>query len=284
MNLNIEAPVQSLEQMAQVITLESSFIDNAIFRVNEFFPKLSNQLSDTVSSFTGENFGGYDTPKITAFQAQRDFKVISKRVQSHNFLDFQDILVQVPEGFEGNLIDYLRLLDRIHLDVFKETLEVIGDYNIVLSSFITNKEDKTSLRVHTQVYTRADAKRQQVLKDIAGFFKHDSDLSRLPLRKVIARFADMEQLTDAAVDLTKDNHIKNLEKVKSAVNETVTYLDKIMTNKETSEVSGYAAKQLAESAMSVARLVETCSIYAFKTRQAIECTRSLVETIDKVTK
>jgi hypothetical protein len=284
MNLNIEAPVQSLEQMAQVITLESSFIDNAIFRVNEFFPKLSNQLSDTVSGFTGENFGGYDTPKITAFQAQRDFKVISKRVQSHNFLDFQDILVQVPEGFEGNLIDYLRLLDRIHLDVFKETLEVIGDYNIVLSSFITNKEDKTSLRVHTQVYTRADAKRQQVLKDIAGFFKHDSDLSRLPLRKVIARFADMEQLTDAAVDLTKDNHIKNLEKVKSAVNETVTYLDKIMANKETSEVSGYAAKQLAESAMSVARLVETCSIYAFKTRQAIECTRSLVETIDKVTK
>jgi hypothetical protein len=284
MNLNIEAPVQSLEQMAQVITLESSFIDNAIFRINEFFPKLSNQLSDTVSSFTGENFGGYDTPKITAFQAQRDFKVISKRVQSHNFLDFQDVLVQVPEGFEGNLIDYLRLLDRIHLDVFKETLEVIGDYNIVLSSFITNKEDKTSLRVHTQVYTRADAKRQQVLKDIAGFFKHDSDLSRLPLRKVIARFADMEQLTDAAVDLTKDNHIKNLEKVKSAVNETVTYLDKIMANKETSEVSGYAAKQLAESAMSVARLVETCSIYAFKTRQAIECTRSLVETIDKVTK
>jgi hypothetical protein len=284
MNLNIEAPVQSLEQMAQVITLESSFVDNAIFRINEFFPKLSNQLSDTVSSFTGENFGGYDTPKITAFQAQRDFKVISKRVQSHNFLDFQDVLVQVPEGFEGNLIDYLRLLDRIHLDVFKETLEVIGDYNIVLSSFITNKEDKTSLRVHTQVYTRADAKRQQVLKDIAGFFKHDSDLSRLPLRKVIARFADMEQLTDAAVDLTKDNHIKNLEKVKSAVNETVTYLDKIMANKETSEVSGYAAKQLAESAMSVARLVETCSIYAFKTRQAIECTRSLVETIDKVTK
>jgi hypothetical protein len=284
MNLNIEAPVQSLEQMAQVITLESSFIDNAIFRINEFFPKLSNQLSDTVSGFTGERFGGYDTPKITAFQAQRDFKVISKRVQSHNFLDFQDILVQVPEGFEGNLIDYLRLLDRIHLDVFKETLEVIGDYNIVLSSFITNKEDKTSLRVHTQVYTRADAKRQQVLKDIAGFFKHDSDLSRLPLRKVIARFADMEQLTDAAVDLTKDNHIKNLEKVKAAVNETVIYLDKIMANKETSEVSGYAAKQLAESAMSVARLVETCSVYAFKTRQAIECTRSLVDTIDKVTK
>lgn len=284
MNLNIEAPVMSLEQMAQVISMESGFIDNAIFRVSEFFPKLGNHLKDSIDSFATNNFGDYDGPKVMAIQSQRDFKVISKRVYSHNFLDFQDVLVQVPEGFDGNLLDYLKLLNRIHLDIFKEALEVTGDYNVVLSSFITNKEDKNSLRVHSQIYARADAKRQQVLKDLAGYFKDGSDLSRLPLRKVISRFADLETVADEAVNLTKDNHIKNLEKVKAGITETLIYLNKITSNPEITQVSGSSAKQLADSAMSVARLVEACSVYAYKVRQAIESTRSLVDTLDKVTK
>jgi hypothetical protein len=284
MNLNIETPVMDLEQMAQVISLESNFIDNALFRINEFLPKLGNRLKDTVDSFATDSFGSYDGPKITAVQTQRDFKVISKRVYSHNFLDFQDVLVQVPEGFEGNILDYLKLLNRIHLDIFKEALEVIGDYNVVLSSFITNKEDKNSLRVHSQIYERADAKREQVLKDLSGFFKDGSDLSRLPLRKVVSRFADLELVAEEAVTLTKDNHIKNLEKVKSGITETLIYLDKITSNKEITQVSGSSAKQLAESAMSVARLVEACSVYAYKVRQAIESNRAIVDTLDKVTK
>jgi hypothetical protein len=284
MNLNIETPVMGLEQMAQVISLESNFIDNALFRINEFLPKLGNRLKDTVDSFATDSFGSYDGPKITAVQTQRDFKVISKRVYSHNFLDFQDVLVQVPEGFEGNILDYLKLLNRIHLDIFKEALEVIGDYNVVLSSFITNKEDKNSLRVHSQIYERADAKREQVLKDLSGFFKDGSDLSRLPLRKVVSRFADLELVVEEAVTLTKDNHIKNLEKVKSGITETLIYLDKITSNKEITQVSGSSAKQLAESAMSVARLVEACSVYAYKVRQAIESNRAIVDTLDKVTK
>jgi hypothetical protein len=284
MNLNIETPVMGLEQMAQVISLESNFIDNALFRINEFLPKLGNRLKDTVDSFATDSFGSYDGPKITAVQTQRDFKVISKRVYSHNFLDFQDVLVQVPEGFEGNILDYLKLLNRIHLDIFKEALEVIGDYNVVLSSFITNKEDKNSLRVHSQIYERADAKREQVLKDLSGFFKDGSDLSRLPLRKVVSRFADLELVAEEAVTLTKDNHIKNLEKVKSGITETLIYLDKITSNKEITQVSGSSAKQLAESAMSVARLVEACSVYAYKVRQAIESNRAIVDTLDKVTK
>jgi hypothetical protein len=284
MNLNIETPVMGLEQMAQVISLESNFIDNAVFRINEFLPKLGNKLKDTVDSFATDSFGSYDGPKITSIQTQRDFKVISKRVYSHNFLDFQDVLVQVPEGFEGNILDYLKLLNRIHLDIFKEALEVIGDYNVVLSSFITNKEDKNSLRVHSQIYERADAKREQVLKDLSGFFKDGSDLSRLPLRKVISRFADLELVAEEAVTLTKDNHIKNLEKVKSGITETLIYLDKITSNREITQVSGSSAKQLAESAMSVARLVEACSVYAYKVRQAIESNRTIVDTLDKVTK
>jgi hypothetical protein len=284
MNLNIDAPVMSLEQIAQTISLEASFIENALFRVSEFFPKFSNTLKDSVDSFAISHFGDYDGPKVMAAQTERDFKIISKRVYSHNFLDFQDVLVQVPEGFDGNLLDYLKLLNRIHQDIFKEALEVIGDYNIVLSSFITNKEDKNSLRVHGQIYARADAKRQQVLKDIASFFKDGSDLSRAPLGNVISRFLDLTAVTEASVDLTKDNHIKNLEKVKSAITETLTYLDKIMSNPEITQVSGASAKQLADSAMSVARLVEICSVYSYKVKQAIECTRAMVSTLDKITK
>lgn len=284
MNLDIDAPEVSLEHMAHMISLEEDFTSNALFRVKEFFPKLSNVLKDYTEGFSSDSYGSYDIPKDTAIKTDRDFKVIKNRVTSHNFLDFQDVAVQVPEGFEGNLHDYLKLLNSIHLDIFKETLEVIGDYNVVLSTFITNKEDKTSLRIHSQVYTRADAKRQQVLKDLAGFFKDGSDLSRLPLSKVISRFADVELINKEAVDLTKDNHIKNLEKVKSGIRETLLYLDKIVSNNETNEVSGNTAKQLADGAMSMARLVEVCSIYAFKVRQAIESVRAITETLDKVTK
>jgi hypothetical protein len=138
--------------------------------------------------------------------------------------------------------------------------------------------------VHSQIYERADAKREQVLKDLSGFFKDGSDLSRLPLRKVVSRFADLELVAEEAVTLTKDNHIKNLEKVKSGITETLIYLDKITSNKEITQVSGSSAKQLAESAMSVARLVEACSVYAYKVRQAIESNRAIVDTLDKVTK
>jgi hypothetical protein len=178
----------------------------------------------------------------------------------------------------------LKLLNSINVDIFKETLSVIGDYNLVLASFITNKEDKTSLRVHSQIYTRADAKRQQVLKELASYFKDGSDLSRVTLKSVLSRFTDVDIMVAEVVNLTKDNHIKNLDQIKIAIVETLSYLDKITNNKEITNVSGDTAKQLAVCAMSVARLVEVCSIYAYKVRQAVESSKSIVDTLDKITK
>jgi methyl-accepting chemotaxis protein len=282
MKLEFDASGVSLEQMVKAISLEANFVDNALYSIVEFFPKLGNNLRDVITSFTDSE--DVDTPKKSALSTERDFKVISKRIYAHSFLDFQDILVQVPEGFRGSLIDYTKLLININADIFKETLAVIGDYNLVLASFITNKEDKTSLRIHTQIYTRADAKRQQVLKELAAYFNDGSDLSRLPLKSVLSRFTDVETMVAEVTILTRDNHNKNLQNVKSAITETLSYLDKITKNTEMTNVSGDTAKQLATCAMSVAKLVEACSVYAYKVRQVVESSKSIVETLDRITK
>jgi len=278
MNLNFEAPVQSLEQMAQVISLESSFVDNAVSRMKDFFPKLGEQLTNILSKL---NISSYDNPSL---EILKEYKVLSKRLSQNNFLEYQSVLVQIPEGFQGNFLDYVNSLNRVQNVIFKEAFELIAEYNLVLSSFITNKEDKTSLRVHTQVYTRADAKRQQILKELGVYFKEDDNLSKAELRKVISRFSDVSLVVDAVVELTKDNHVDNLKKIQRSVNECVSYIDKIVSNNEIQTISGYASKQLSECAMSVARYVELCAYFEYKVRQASQSVDLLVKTLDKVTK
>jgi hypothetical protein len=181
--LAVEAASFTVEQNLTRLALEASIAENVYSIFRDLIPGLSAKMADIVSSL---NFITGEATKAKEFKANA--QNFTSQVRGLNYADYRKMLVEVPEGFEGNLLDYLKTLVKHAPIVYNDTNKLIGEYNFVLSSFITNKESKVSLQDHQELYLRAQERRELISKDLDAFFNPKSTLSRQPLSKVMDNF------------------------------------------------------------------------------------------------
>jgi hypothetical protein len=279
-----DATSLSLESQLERLALEANFVDNAISSFSQIVPSLTVKLHETSDSFKSL----FDKPEPTAEeQFGKLLTHLAPNIAIASFLNYGSTLVSIPEGFKGSLSSYIDTLIKLTPSLYKETFSFIAEYNSILASFITNKEDKISTRDYKFLYAKIQSHREHYVKSIEYFFIINSDQSKAKLSTVISRFADLKPLTNSVYELDKLQRLSNLSGLVSEISKTVAMLDiikKQINDKQLTSLNGNSATNISNGAYELAKLVEFVSIFKFKSSQVIATVHNIIVKLDEVVK
>lgn len=268
----------SMETHLERIALEGELVANVINTFRTAVPTFIQSLMDSKQQFM-KSF--QDNRNIVTDLTKKEKNAIDA-ARHLDFLNYGDRLISVPESFEGNLLDYAKSLRQVADIVYKVQNTVITDYKTILSSFITNKEDKLSLKDHTDFFKRIQLQREQLQKELKQFAASKTGESKAKLNTVMRRFAELEPLVKEVSLLTNAHEMTKLNHIADSVNECVDLLTIItdgMQRSTINNVSSNAALNISQGAYEVAKYVEFVSIVYFDVTVLLNCVDKLVNTL-----
>lgn len=254
-----EACTVSLESQINQLALESNVISNVINSFRNVIPNITDDLKAMALRLVET-----DTLTKEFITANQHFSKLERKIPDASFVNYSKTIVSVPEGFSGNMLNYLKFLDSLSTEIFKEANSVLGDYNLVLSSFISNKQDKISLKDHTTLFERVKERREEILKNIKQFFPSTSVNSRKRFGDVVERFGELPEIMKVLEHLNRERKGHNLKEIANAVRESVEMLDIVIEEVKkngVTNVSGNSAMNISQGAYELARFVELVAIY-----------------------
>lgn len=268
----------SFENLGRILALESA-ASNAL-GITDIFSRLIHKSDEVLTSFVQplKAFvsGNGSTDKLIK---NVNYKAASKALQQLPFVSYQDTLVMVPEGFQGNLYDYLKFIEKVQGAVIVQTGKVIHDYEMELSVFLTNVDNRKALKTHEHFYKKVREERVDIEKQLKQYFSEKDVRSRAKLGTVCRRFGELQDLFALASQIDKSSltkkELSNLVNSVSHACELLKLLREKLNNKELGDVSGDMAKHISEGAYEVARYVELVSVLCFASEVAVSCAASI---------
>lgn len=275
----------NIKNQLEALSLEAINIANVIEVFKGILPDLVGKIKQTLESI----------PKYTDIihknKLTSDIKLInslnkelSDKIKFTNYVDRRELLISVPEGFKGNLVDYTILLNGLTSKIYPEANKLLTEYKFIISGFLTNKDQKISLKDYTTFFNSIKRQRENFTSDVSEFFTNNSSTSRAKLGSVINKFSDLDiiikNVTEANI-VRKDNILSDISQ---STNEITKVLDTIIdrvSKGDISNISGASAKNLAEGAYEIAKYIEFVSIFNYKVEQATATLLNLLSQLNE---
>jgi hypothetical protein len=264
----------------QRLALEAGVLDNVIDTFRNIIPSLASKINNVRETFTTDDDTTAELKII-----KTNYGALKPKLQHASYVNYNKTLVSVPEGFKGDLLEYVISLTDMANEIFQEANKTLGEYNFALSSFITNKESKISLKDHTDLFLGIQRRRVELTGRISNYFPDDSNLSKSYLKDTLKRFADLEVLVKATESLNNERKKQNLKELSELVAKSTDLLSIIVKNTETegtSQVSGNAAMNISKGAYELGKFVEFVAVYRFRVIQAVSSVNSLVSQLNSI--
>jgi hypothetical protein len=283
--LATQPSTETLQSLHAVLALESlsnssNGILNAFSRLipktHELLVSISNPLRDLVSPTTPS------TPLKTA-----QYRKVIQKIRALSFLSYADTLIMVPEGFQGQVVSYLKYLNLHRTDNIQKASLVMDDYIQELSVFLNNADARTAIKSHEAFYKKMKAERLDREKHIKAFFSPTDVRSRVKLSTVFARFGEFEQAFEEAERLQmteeKQKALSQLLNQVTHASELLKLLKEKLENNELNVVSGDMAKHIATGAYEAACYIEMVTMYTFASEVMLSCVKELAEQFERIT-
>ena len=266
-----------------VITLESLsnesiIVENIKTLFTEKLPNFITSIKSKLIFFDSIK----DEEKISKDVLNDKYKIALKHIPALDFLLFADRIISVPEDFEGQLLDYLKILNQTYPMFSNQINDILDEYNLILASFATNKENKYSLQDHSRLFDLSRIKRESILSELKVFFPKDTGKTKKRMRDVLKNFEELEPLVLTTSKLNDQILATNLNQIKNRVNKTIDSLDiilKQMTNNEADRLSQEAALNISKGAFEIGKLIESYVIVYNDARIAVYSVEKLLDTI-----
>lgn len=280
--LNVESGSITLEKQLELLTMEASVLSNVISTFRSILPNLSSKL-ETVCL----NLQTSDDHTKTVEELNKFTEIKKDHIRNVGIVKHTDTLIPVPEGFDrkANMCQYLDSLIQACPLVINGIQEILSEYHIVISTFISNKDAKKTLQDHSTFYKRIKKQRHDVTEPLSSYFDSGVDRSRLPFGEVYNQSAELITAVEKINKLNKFRSMHDLKSVKNQVQDCSSLLKMIIDNSEKqdfTEVSGAVAMDLAEGAIEVGNWVELVSIFHFRVEQAIQNVKLQIEFVSKL--
>ncbi len=275
----------SIDRLGKLLAIES--ISNNQPGILDVFSRLIPKTQELITSFAAP-LAEFVSPnkQITKF-SKSEYRDSVKAVSKLPFMAYRDTLVMVPEGFTGNLVEYLKLLGKLNTQTIKQASDVVNDYINELSVFLNNLDARKSLKTHAAFYKQVSADRVKVESMMNVYFNKADTRSRIKLGSVIIRFGDFEELFTLAEQLqasaTTKKELTNLLSQVNHASELLKLINEKLLKNEFDIVSGEVAKNISMGAYEVAKYVELISVLTFSTEVAVSCVNALAEQFKKIT-
>lgn len=268
-------PKLSLELQLEQLALEANFLPNVINSFKKTLANLFTSLKDSEAYVKGL----LDKKEVNL----ANIKIYGESVKVANeiiYTNYGERLISKPENFQGHFLDYAEVLNSIASDLYKLRAEVMPQYIGVLSSFLTNKDDKIALKDYTNIYTKLANERTNATNKLKQFFPKDNGLSKVEFKKVVARLADLKPLYATTSTLDKLQVKSNLVIIQNDVTQCTELLNMLIeqvNNGTITNVSSNAAMNIANGAYEVAKFVEFVGVVYFDSMVFINIVNNLAE-------
>lgn len=268
----------SLETHLEQIALESNYLVNMLETFKTAIPSFTNKIRDVVSHLSGI---ANTQDNLNQGLTNKEHKAL-KIAKDLSFVGFGERIISIPENFKGSFIDYAKLLNLTATEAYQVQNTILAEYNVILSSFITNKEDRLALKDHTTFFNKIKDQREESGKKLGKFLNNKTGISKAKFRDVISRMAELEELIKVTSDLSSQHSRAKLQDIQSSVNHCVDLLDMIITGVKDgtiTHISPNATMNISRGAYEIAKYVELVGIIYFDITVFLNCVDSMLEVI-----
>lgn len=265
----------SMDNTLKVIALESSVLSNVASTIKNFFPDLVHNFRN---SFTSA--GNIDTNEIKLNQVSKMEKELIEYLKKHNYISIMNTMVTVPEGFSAELLQALSVIDS-NTDLLVQLItKDVNEFRVYVSTFITNKDTKISLREHSANYKRIGVVIKEINQSFGGLYKKNSFDAKKPLNELVKRNTDIETVFTRLTTTKKKLSQIDVAAVKAQMEDIASLLDTIINmvkENKVENVSPEAINNLAEGTKTMANIAETISATYFRALGIITAIERLPE-------
>lgn len=268
---------RSISNKLQGLSIEAINVANVVEVFKGILPSLSTKISETLSDL--DFYKESNSPEIKKLLS--NYKVLEKKLDLVNYVSNKDLLISVPEGFKGNLVEYLSLLEKLSVQIYPEANKLLTNYRLILSSFLSNKDQKISLLDHTNFYNTVKRDREGFISTLSSY-QTNNNVSKAKLSTTINRIGDIDTLVTKTENINKIRNNNNIKELVSSIKEITILLDTVIERVNTGDVnniSGPSAKNLSEGAYEVAKYIEFVSLFNFKIEQI---TATVIKLVDQI--
>lgn len=266
------------EYYMRVIAVESGVVANMITTFREMLPSFKNSIETAISSLNPYTADIHDK----YICASSDYKTLEKKLPHLNYLTVGQIMVSVPENISCSLLTMAETLDKMLPELYKGALDILGDYNVFLASFITNKEIKISVKDYSAFYKGIKERREALIKELAACYANQNTRDALRLKHVVDRLSDIPTIVGICDRLAKQRHTFGLERIDKEVNKSITLLNIIIRDTgDVEKVSGISAANLSNGAYEVAKYIEFMGVFYYKITALNKSVEQIVASLNK---
>lgn len=266
-----------LNKQIENLSLEAGLVGNVVASFSNTLPYLDELLKNSLAKLVESS---NETADLAAQVEKDSVKVFGNRGQL-SYMDYVDTLVPVPEGFQGNLPDYIKTLSDLSQTILHEAIVEVESYNTVLAQFVGSRDGKITIRDHTDIAKRLELTQKKAAKILEPYQDPKKDLAKRPLGSVIYNFDDIDRLGRYTRLLGQDFKTFKIKDFAAVVQRTDNYLDLLLKeakNGNITRVSGPTAMNISVGARAVADYVGFVSVFRFKMEQAIVAASKVVKT------
>lgn len=226
-------------------------------RLRSFLPNLRKGLTDIANSLKPE--------KIQHHNFKDEDKFLDL-IKTKNYLDLRYVQLQVPLGFDGNLLEALKNVHAVSAELKKMEKDILLPYRDYLVQCIANRTPRMSHDTQdTKAWAELARMRQEHAKTMRKFYGAHSSKEIATYEKIIARNAEWPEIMAMAKQINEDLSSVDMARVKMIITECASHLDSLFTNlSEGGEFAQESAQKLSQGATVIAEHVELFALTRFR--------------------
>ena len=249
-------PVYELQKSAdlslRIIASEAGILSNLANSIKNNFNPIKEFLASS-ASFTDIMI---DKPDLELTREQQ--KLFSK-INGTNFVRLSELPVGVMPNMKAKLTDLQPVVEDAIKRIKAFNTEIVTPYYIRLSTFVSNKDAKLSIKDETHIYKKLAQDRESVAKHNATYFSNKDGSGKSTVGDLIARSGDLDHVFDHVNRYRSEFREIHLDSIKDSIKGCVSLLDDIInsiSDGTVTEVSPEVVKSLAHGAYEVALQAE----------------------------
>lgn len=274
----------SLERYLDIIALESSIAVNMLETFKKVIPSFAANLKNK-NEYIKRTLAEFKFKLSSSSELNAKQKQLGTIIQNLDFLLYGETLTLVPENFVGHFPTYLKTLGEVSENSYKFIDNTLTNYNILLSSFITNKTSRIgtiSLYSDNKFYSGEGKELKSITQYtdvLKPFFPKNTGKTRVQLKRVLERFRDFDDIFDHTKRLNQIQTPPKIESLNRKVNDCVDLLDTIIESIRKNgidTISPEVTNDIARSSYEMAKLVEFAAVNYHDSMVALNCVDFMV--------
>ena len=257
--------LHDLKQVQARAELESIGMESFSDTIRRIMPTVSGAIASVKSGFdyVMSSKKGTDLLKYN----ERDFSKFADKMSEQKFVNNLDLRVYIPEGFQGNLVAYARLLDECVDHANKSIADVIDPFNIFLSKLLSDPGAAADTKLQLSNLTRVGREREALKKGLAAFAHPGSTETKAKMGDVIGRSEDWKELNFSLKSIHGKfdmDHAKAMNASISHCAELLNALTEQARENDFEKISAQTLRTLGDAALEVAQEADFYAIVNYK--------------------